>query len=341
MGRICKPPHFFLTRTSSVDDSGLNHLTHLFLCFPWRYAMQSFPQWFLCCNYAASRRLHGSRRSCVLLSAAVLCLSNLPIHGLQNRFTQIIGNADRGVVLPQSVPLVPRQDPGALTEIQAFRSAISLGPWKDMQGTGQLTSTATDSSGDKSPLNSTLWIRHHHEYRLDIQKPNGTSSLRLDGSYGAAQHTDGHTKIMDARDAVSGMFAFPALMEAAFPDTSVMVIDRGMAIVGGTTLHRITVESPWPGSPVDAATGNLMSSVVDLYFNPQTHLLMKSASAVFGSESNPEPMLEVVTYGEYNAVSGMLLPHSYRQTLNGQILWTLLLNQIQLNSGLTEADFHF
>lgn len=324
-----------------MDDSGHDNLTHPFLCFPWRYAMQSIPQWFLCCNYPDSRRLHGSRRSRVLLSVAVLCLSNLPIHGLQNRFTQIIGNADRGVVLPQSVPLVSSQDSGALTEIQAFRSAISLGAWKDMQGTGQLTSTATDSSGNTSPLNATLWIRHHREYRLDIQKPNGTSSLRLDGSYGAVQHTDGHTKMIDARDAVSGMFAFPPLMEAEFPDTSVMLIDHGLATVGGAALHRITIESPWPGSPVDAATGNLMSAVVDLYFNPQTHLLVKSARAVFGSQSNPEPMIEVVTYGEYNAVSGMLLPHSYRQTLNGQTLWTLQLNQIQLNSGLTKAYFHF
>ena len=303
--------------------------------------MQSIPRWFTCCNHTALSRLSGSLLCRLLLSTAVLCLANLPIYGQQNRFTQITGNADRGVVLPQSVQLVPRQDAGALTEIQAFRSAISLGAWQDMHGTGQLTSTATDSSGDKSPLSATLWIRHHHEFRLDIQKPDGTSSLRLDGAYGVAQRADGHTKMMDARDAVSGMFAFPVLMEAAFPNTSVMLIDRGMATVGGATLHRITVESPWPGSPVDAATGNLMSSVVDLYFNPQTHLLMKSARAIFGLQPNPEPMLEVMTYGEYNAVSGMLLPHSYRQTLNGQILWSLQLNQIQLNSGLTQADFHF
>jgi hypothetical protein len=277
----------------------------------------------------------------VLLAVAVLCPAILSVYGQQNRFTQITGNADRGVVLPQSVPLVPRQDAGALTEIQAFRSAISLGAWQDMHGTGQLTSTATNSSGDKSPLSATLWIRHHHEFRLDIQKPDGTSSLRLGGAYGATQHTDGHVTMMDARDAVSGMLAFPALMESAFPGITVMLIDHGLTTVDGTSLHRITIEKPWPGSPVDAATGNLMTTVTDLYFNPQTHLLMKSALAVFGSQSNPEQMLEVVTYSGYNAVNGMLLPHSYRQTLNGQILWTLQLNQVELNSGLSEAGFHF
>ena len=89
--------------------------------------MQSIPRWFTCCNHTALSRLSGSLLCRLLLSAAVLCLANLPIYGQQNRFTQITGNADRGVVLPQSVPLVPRQDAGALTEIQAFRSAISLG----------------------------------------------------------------------------------------------------------------------------------------------------------------------------------------------------------------------
>lgn len=286
----------------------------------------------------------SSTRQAQLLASTVvsaLILIAAPLTAQRAPFTQITGSTDQGIVLPQSVPLVPRQDAGALAEIRAYRSAISLGAWMDMQGTGQFTSTATDSTGAKNAHNATLWIRDHHGYRLDVQKPNGTSSLRMDGSYGVVQHADGRMRSMDARDAVAGLLAFPALMEATFPASTVMLIDQGPATVDGTTLHRITVEKPWPGDPMDAATGNPLTTVTDLYFNPQTHLLMKSALAVLGSQPSPEQMLEVITYGNYSAENGMLLPHSYRQTLNGQILWTLDLNEIHLNQGLPQSDFHF
>ena len=303
--------------------------------------MRTRTPWFFCCRYSADGRFGRPALTPVLVLGTALYLAILPIYGQQTPFTQIAGNTDQGIVLPQSVPLVSRQDAGALAEIRAYRNAISLGAWVDMQGTGQLTSTATDSTGGKNPHNATLWIRDHHGYRLDVQKPNGTSSLRMDAQYGVVQHANGNVRSMDARDAVAGLLAFPALMEANFPVSDVMLIDQGPATVDGAALHRITVEKPWPGDPVDAATGNPLTTVTDLYFNPQTHLLMKSALAVLGSQPSPEQMLEVVTYGGYSAANGMLLPHSYRQTLNGQILWTLELNQIHLNQGLPQSDFHF
>lgn len=274
----------------------------------------------------------------ILLGSLLMGLcSAIPLYGQQNPFTQILGSTDQGIVFPQKTALLARQDPGALQEILAFRRAISLGSWMDMKATGQLTSTAIGSS---APENATLWIRDHHGYRLDIQKPKGLSSVRMDGAYGAVQHQDGRMKAMDARDAVAGLLAFPDLMEANFPAPNVMLIDQGMATVDGTTLHRITVEKPWPGDPVDAK-GNLLTTVTDFYFNPQTHLLRKSAHGVLGSKPSPEQFLEVITYGNYQVADGMQVPSQYRETLNGQILWTLQLTQIQLNLGLPQSDFHF
>jgi hypothetical protein len=275
-----------------------------------------------------------------LTLVAALFLTILPLHGQQNPFTQVVGNTDQGVVLPPDFPLAPRQDAGALAVIQAYRGTIGLGAWIDMQGKGELTSTAKDSTGNYAPENATFWIRGHHGYRLDIQKPEGMSSLRMDGAYGAVQHADGKLNPMDARDAVAGLVAFPMLMETNFPAANVILIDEGMATVDGAALHRITIERPWPGDSVDG-NGNPLSTVTDLYFNPKTHLLMKSANGVFGTRPSPEQMLQVITYGSYRAVNGVQLPSLYRETLNGQILWTLQLSQIKLNQGLPQSDFHF
>ena len=87
--------------------------------------------------------------------------------------------------------------------------------------------------------------------------------------------------------------------------------------------------------------GNPLTTVTDLYFNPQTHFLMKSANSVLGTRPSPEQMVQVITYEGYRAINGMQVASRYRQTLNGQILWTLQLNQIQLNQGLPQSDFHF
>lgn len=293
--------------------------------------------WSLACRHSVSDRFP---RIPALTLIAALHLTILPLHGQQNPFTGVVGNTDQGVVLPQGVPLVRRQDPEALAVIQTYRSMIGLGAWIDMQGKGELTSTAKDSTGNSAPENATFWIRGHHGYRLDIQNPQGMSSLRMDGAYGAVQHADGKTKPMDARDAVAGLLAFPMLMETNFPAANVMLIDEGMATVDGASLHRITVERPWPGNPVDGM-GNPLTTVTDLYFNPQTHFLMKSANSVLGTRPSPEQMVQVITYEGYRAINGMQVASRYRQTLNGQILWTLQLNQIQLNQGLPQSDFHF
>lgn len=279
-------------------------------------------------------------RSIPALFLAVLIAPRVaatPLYGQQNTSTQIHGSVDQGVVLPKKIALRARQDPGALQEIRAFRSVVGAGLWVGMQGTGELTSTAVGSS---DPENATLWIRNHHGYRLDVQKPKGMSSVRMDGAYGAVQHPDGKVKPMDARDAVDGLLAFPLLMEANFPAANVMLVDRGMVTVGGNTLHRISMERPWPGNPVDAR-GNPYTTITDLYFNPQTHLLVKSANGVLGSDPSPQKLLQVITYGNYQTVNGMQIPYLYRETLNGQKLWTLQLQQVQLNQNLPQSDFHF
>lgn len=302
--------------------------------------MQIRAPWFVSCSSFVPDSFGRITPNPALTFVVALFLINLPLHGQQNPLTQIIGNADQGIVLPQSAPFSERQDSAALAEIHAYRNAINLGSWADMQGAGELTSTAIDSTGGSAPESATLWIRNHHGYRLDVQKPKGMSSLRMDGAYGTIQHADGQMKSIDSRDAVAGLLAFPALMESGFPTPSVMLIDQGTATVDGTALHRITVERPWPGGPVDSQ-GSPLTTITDLYFNPQTHLLMKSANGVLGSKTGSVRLLRVITYGDYQAENGMLIPASYRETLNGQILWTLQLTQVQLNQGLSEAEFHF
>ena len=298
-----------------------------------------------CTSFSARRYFYSNRFGSlypflvVAGLAAALNLTTLRILGQQSTLTQIQGNTDQGIVLPPAVPFVPRLDPGALQEIHAYRNAIHLDSWSDMQGTGQLTSTATESDGSVGPKTATVWIRGHG-CRLDIEKQKGTSSMRINGASGSVQHADGSRKSIDARDAVAELFAFPMLMDASFPSLNLVLIDLGMVAVNGAVLHGITAERPWPGDLADSK-GNPFTTATNLYFDPQTHLLLKSATAVAGQRVTPQRFLRVITYGDYRAVGVMQVPFQYRETLNGQIIWTLQLTAVQLNQGLLQSSFQF
>lgn len=270
------------------------------------------------------------------LSLLVLALVSVPLHGQQNPFTAIHGTTDQGVMLPQKSPMVGRQDPAALLEIRAYQKAIGLAAWADMKGTGLITSNTADHTVE----NATLWILGQNRYRLDVETSRGTQSTILGGPVGAVRNAGGQVKPVDARDSHAGLFSFPLLADANFPNPNTSLTDNGMVSVDGVSLHRITVEWPWEGNPLDA-NGNARTSVVDFYFNPQTHLLMKTVNAVIGSMESPAQLLRAISYDDYRVADGIKVPYQYRQTLNGQLLWTLQLNEIQLHIGLANSSFQF
>jgi hypothetical protein len=254
----------------------------------------------------------------------------------QNRLTEILGNIDQGVVMPQPIVALGRQDPVALQEIQAYRKSVNVAVWTDMKGTGEFTPSAPNSNVESA----TLWLLGHNGYRLDIEKNQGRRSIRTQDFYGAVQHAGGQIEPIDVRDAIKPPIAFSLVDGAGFPGANVTLIDQGDVTVDGASLHRISVAIPWPGNPIDAK-GNPRTSVTDLYFDPKTHLLMKSANSILGSNPTPERYLRVMTYGDYRAVRGMLVPYNYEETLNGQALWTLQLQQMHLDNGISDSDFHF
>jgi len=254
-----------------------------------------------------------------------------------NSFTAIHGNYDQEVSTPQFVMLSTwRQDGEALKEINAFRALTGTQNWNDMAGQGTIRYGNNQSAEEQASLE----IRQPGQYRLDTGI-NGSEqkTMRIAQSYGAWQRGNSSPRGMDARDAAAGFFAFPRLEEHGFPDTSDILIDQGLVSVEGHTYHRITLESP----PLAAGNANDFASwaTLDLYFDPQTHLLEKSASSVHGGEGTQAIMLRVFTYGEYQKVNGTSFPMKYRETLNGQLAWTLQLTEIHLNNGVSAQDFHF
>jgi hypothetical protein len=183
-----------------------------------------------------------------------------------------------------------------------------------------------------------MFLQGMDKFRLDIQTAEGTRTLLVRGATASVEHeTKGHYSLPTTAAALQIMaFARPALTDFSQPGLS--LLDRGMVTVDGTALHRITLQTPFSRKKADQS-GHDVDLAMDLYFDPSSHLLVKSAAAVRLNDSRGQDYLRVTTYEDYRQVNGVLFPFGYHETLNGQREWTLDLKDIQLNSGTDSSIF--
>ncbi len=271
----------------------------------------------------------------------MLMASPLPLLHAQTDFTRVYGPVDRDVAVPRETGVFGHVDPAASTEIVEHIKAVGASTWHDMYATGKITYP----NGDKAEVDdATFSILNGDSYRLDINAPQGTRSIRVLGGFGAIQESDGTKDFLLPSTAAQGLAAFPQLRVATFPTNHTSIYDKGTLTVDGKVLHRLAVERPL-GS---VAMGDYSATkkrtppdiVTDLYFDPTSHLLSKSAASIRLSGSRSE-FIQCVTYDDYQKIDNSLIPFRFTQSLNGQVQWVLQLDHVELNTGLKQANFHF
>lgn len=280
----------------------------------------------------SSRSICKKWRQFSLISGILLCLC--PSVRAQSNVTRIYGPTDSEIVLPINTASRPGQvDAAALTEIRQFQKAVGITQWTGMQASGTFTENGREA------LNAALAILHGHQFRLDITTPKGIRSIRISDTSGQIEDGKGKKSFIPNTTAKAGILAFPRLLENSFPGPKVTLVDQGTVQIEGRPLHRITLaESIFPGV-VKQQTTNV--SLIDLYFDPSSHLLIKSAGYSQLDYKDRQRYLIVVTYGDYQNVQGNLIPLSYSQSLNGQPQWTLQLTNPIFQPTVDAAYFHF
>jgi hypothetical protein len=241
---------------------------------------------------------------------------------------------DKDVPTPAVVGTLGQQDAGALSELVAHLKVVGAGPWAGMQGTGQIT-----YGEDTTTYSATLSVLGGTHFRLDGQTQAGQLSIRINGNNGKIQEADGHQYPILPSTASSGIFQFELPRLADFPHASTSFLDRGSVSISGTLLHRLTYEIP--AASADNAPMIKGAVVTDFYFDPISHLLIKSANSIRINGAGNNEFLRVITYGDYRKVGDLMIPFRYTQTLNGQKQWTLQLSDVQLNPDLNTTLFEF
>ncbi|WP_263418905.1 DUF4292 domain-containing protein [Terriglobus albidus] len=227
--------------------------------------------------------------------------------------------------IPAATDKLGRYDAAAVAEVLAHLKVVGTAPWTGMQGTGTIT-----YGSDQNSYSATLTIVGSSRSRLDIQTATGSISTRINSRLGNIQHPDGKSFPLAPEIAASGIVQFE-LPRLADLQTRSSVLDHGVTVIDGMNLHRVTIEQPLTPKK---------NIATDLYFDPETHLLVKTANAIRPDGSQSE-LLRVVTYGDYRAVDGVMVPFLYRQVLDGQKQWTIQFSEVQLNPNLQSNYFEF
>lgn len=239
---------------------------------------------------------------------------------------------EQGFPMPAATGVLGRKDAGAFAEIRAHLLAVSATGWQSLEATGTLTYP------DGISHEATLYLMGANNSRLDIQMEAGTRSFRQSGFAARFQHENGNHGSLPPATAGAGIVAFPRVWTDAATSSRISLYDHNTSAFNGQNLHRVTLEYP---INISAASGAAKTAITDLYFDPNTHLLAYSVDAVTFNGPARQMFSRETSYEDYQQFSGIKVPTTIKQYLNGQLQWTLQLSQITVNAAPAANTFSF
>ena len=245
------------------------------------------------------------------------------VRGQSGRLT---GVEDTGVSRPLAMLPSGSQDLAAANELVAYLKAVGSASWTGFEGHGSMV---YGGAPDTAAYPATLSISKSGETRLDVERPEGTTSLRISGAMGGFQPANGRMISLPFRNITAGLIVFPRFLSPSFQADKSVVTDDGTVELDGKSLHKISLQQKI-GRGKPATTIDRTYLVSDLYFDSD-HLLYKSATAVESLAQTRYQYLEVITYTDYRVVEGVKLPFHIAATVEGQPSWTFTMTAASSN----------
>ncbi|MGH7771440.1 MAG: hypothetical protein ACREQA_04315 [Candidatus Binatia bacterium] len=193
----------------------------------------------------------------------------------------------------------------------------------DVVATGAVTRFRGDT---KDTLAVTLKAKGFDKSRTELQ--GGTTTI-VNAGAGAATSFEG-TKWINPHSARSMQaVSFPFLTEfVAFADADVTARYLGVETVHGESAHKVELAKTSAGA---APFVIWVSSTTGLPIQIQY---------VRVANDNPSARLPHTRYlGDYRVVNGLAVPFYQEDSVNGQVLYTLQLERVQFNVGLSDSEF--
>jgi len=254
--------------------------------------------------------------------------------------------ARRSVVVLVMIPLIGTQafsqspaakDSSALTVLAQMAAAsgwTALSIPKDAVATG--TITANTPTGTQSyPV--VFKARPGNQFRTEF--PTRGSVIVVNGQQGSHISPAG-TETVQAFASYSMrplMFGFFTIL-AQFGALDIGLADLGSEPSGADTLRRIELKQLASlGDGLDAP--RLLGSRMVVFVSQATGMPVKIEHNVISS-ANPTAFLAVTdNLSDFRRVGSLIIPFHMEEFADGQRLWSLQLDSVQVNTGLADSDF--
>ena len=251
------------------------------------------------------------------------------------------------VIRAQSVSTAqPTQDSQAVGILtQALNGAGGSTAYRaisDYTATGNITYHA----GEQVQGTVTVMGTNSQEFRMDATLPSGIRSWAVhDGvvttksEAGTIDSFGSNTNLpsSDAYPYETPLFAagllFPVEPLAVLTShRTFSILNNGTTQVDGHAVYDIMVHL---GSAGPSSTGTQLRS------GPTREIFIDTTTfqIVMVRDRLPRDVLQEVHCSDYRAIDGVLTPFSIAESVDGQTIWSIQLNQITFNSGLQESAF--
>ncbi len=228
----------------------------------------------------------------------------------------------------------PSRDAQAIAVLQ--QSVIAMGTTVPSDSTANGTVTTVAGSLTESGT-ITILTRGTDQTFEQIQTPHGSTEVY---SQGQASTVVGSTPtaLPMERVVTSQCPSFPlALIAGALnnPDTAYSYV--GLETLETGTFHHIQIWNSFASTPKLQAIAKF--SLKDIWIDAKTGL-PERISYTRRDERGATPGIAVDNYlSDYRNVSGVLYPFSIHKSLNGTPWATIAIQNVTMNTGLTDSDF--
>jgi hypothetical protein len=247
--------------------------------------------------------------------------------------------------LPQGPPLPssasPQRDPQAVAIFS--QAATAAGGVNALTAVLDLTATAQITfywAGEATQGTATVRCRGLNQFRLDATLPDGVHSWIATVGAALEKHPDGTITLMPFQNTLKPATAtFPFIpLVAALQDPTTTISYVGLVSHDGQQAHDIRLQRNFQASS-DPNGAQSAVTRTDFFIDPNTFLILSMQDMAYPKDNEPGESPREIQFSGYQSASGIVVPFSIKELIGGQQTVTIQLNQITLNSGLTDADF--
>lgn len=241
----------------------------------------------------------------------------------------------------QTATLTVQRDPQAIALLNQAQKALGgaslIALLQDFTASGSITYFW---AGSQELGTATLRALGMSSFRLDANLPQGTRSWSATSGKGYVKEPTGQVNPIPSHNTMHlPALSFPQWKIAdLLSNASLSVSNLGTATYG---THQVTVVHVQ--LPVDDSTdpGGFIShlSATDFLIDAANFQVVAIRDALHPARNSMLDVVHEISFADYRLVNNSLVPFSFTERVDGQETWSIQLNSITFNTGLTAADF--